>query len=418
MGKIYLDGYTGSIMASESILDGMTILHGPGGCRSFPMNLSTRRVAREHSMTEGEFFFHNARLPCTYVDSNDYIYGAAQKVSMILEILSSDDVRFATVIESPGAALIGDSLVDEVERSDVRDKALVVESSSISARFSVGFDSTLTKIVDKLTAGQISEHDPDTVNIIGLPFTQRGYEFVLQEMTQLLGMMGLRVRAAIGAGCTIDDIKGSMGSSYNIVVFPEYCKQLGEYYEQRGIPQIVSEKGVPVGFDAIRAWYSNIGEKTGHDPSKVLDIIDSEEKRYRRLLDNSYVTVQYAYYRTFSISAESSLVLPLMKWLVKECKSTPVSIEFTEEDEKSVSEVDSLLQKMDWTESKGVPVDSVYVDYLFGQGSYGRLRKMRRECLEYFDVNVPNKDFFDLAPKSVLGIQGCRMMMDRLFNAR
>jgi nitrogenase molybdenum-iron protein alpha/beta subunit len=36
------DGFYGSMLAAESIIDGMTILHGPGGCRGLAASYASR----------------------------------------------------------------------------------------------------------------------------------------------------------------------------------------------------------------------------------------------------------------------------------------------------------------------------------------------------------------------------------------
>ena len=82
MNRSRPDGFYGSMLASESLTDGMTILHGPGGCRGYAASLSSRYVPREFKTVEGDFFFHRSRVPCTFVDRDDYIYGASKKVGM------------------------------------------------------------------------------------------------------------------------------------------------------------------------------------------------------------------------------------------------------------------------------------------------------------------------------------------------
>jgi len=61
---------------------------------------------------------------------------------------------------------------------------------------------------------------------------------------------------------------------------------------------------------------------------------------------------------------------------------------------------------------------SAYSDFVFGSGTYSKYLKETRMCLEGFDVRLPNFDFMDLMPKSIMGVQGCRTMMDRIINSR
>jgi len=330
MNEIFADGFMGSLLASESILDGVTILHGPGGCRNMNMSMSTRRLDRERTTIEGDFFFHNSRIPCTYVDPDDYIYGASSKVGLVIDILKSDNVQLSTFIESPAASLIGDSIIDEIQRSGMSEKAVIIPSSFMSKNFSEGFDSTLTMIAEKAVKPSDAK-DPSKVNIVGLPFLMRGYEFLLDEIKDMLALMGLEVVTSLGSGSTIEELKASSTASFNIAVVPEYCERLSALYENSfGIPTIISPEGAPVGYKAVRAWYSKIAEATGKDVSPVMKAIDREESRARRIISNNANFAEYARYRTYSISAESSVILPLAKWLTSEFSTVPFSIECSE----------------------------------------------------------------------------------------
>ncbi len=145
-----LDGFYGSMLAAESIKDGMTVLHGPEGCRAYASNVSTRYVKRPLETREGDFFFHRSRIPCSCIDGDDYIYGSSEKVSMILDILRRNSTVFATVLESPGASLIGDRLADEVAAAGMDGHVAVLGKCFMSETFGYGYDRTLELIARKL----------------------------------------------------------------------------------------------------------------------------------------------------------------------------------------------------------------------------------------------------------------------------
>lgn len=416
MSDLHMDGFTGTLLASESLLDGVTILHGSGGCRSLPMSVSIQKLKRDHPHKEGEFFFHNSRMPCTYIDLDDYIYGASSKIELILTMLSHDDVRFATIVESPGVSLIGDSVSDCIQSAGLSDKAVVLDSGYYSEDFSTGFDQTLTAIVRRLYPGKRPQR-PNAVNLIGLPFTISGYEYVLEELTFMLHLIGVDVIASIGSGSTIRSIRDSFEASYNIVVIPEYCQAIGGFYQDIGIPSIASPSGAPVGYDAISDWIASIGSIMGLDVSPALDLIQRERERTERIFDNSSERVQYMNFRTYSISCESSVALPLMAWLTKTFKMVPKSIELIESPIR-LQEIKDFLERIGGLGSLEEPFGRGYSDVLFGIGSMVYCLKARGECLEAFDVRMPSNDYVDLMPKSILGLQGCRMMLDRICNAR
>ena len=58
-----------------------------------------------------DWFFRQGRVPCTWLDSHDYVYGTADKVREALEYIKKNvGFDILCVADSPGASLIGDDL--------------------------------------------------------------------------------------------------------------------------------------------------------------------------------------------------------------------------------------------------------------------------------------------------------------------
>ena len=138
MNRIVPDGFAGALMAVESFSDGRAVLHGPGGCRNYHNFMASRYYPRANTENPDRyakrFFFGQSRLPCTYVDERDYIYGSHEKIEESLPVICSDDDSFLVFIRSPGAALIGDNITDIIDRLGYSDRAMAVESRSYPSR--------------------------------------------------------------------------------------------------------------------------------------------------------------------------------------------------------------------------------------------------------------------------------------------
>lgn len=413
-----MDGFEGSVLAAESITDATTILHGPYACRMFMSIMSERYIKREYTTREGDYFFHFSRIPCTSVDRDDYIYGASKKVAMILDILEQDDTKFATIVQSPGASLIGDKLKDEVLEKGLDSKTLVMDTTFMSEKFSLGFDSTLTKIAEKLV--RPSEKRKGTVNIIGLPFTSRGYYELLQEIRRVFSGLGIEVIAAIGAGCSLDEFRRSSEAEFNVVIHPEYCGQLARLYEDVfGIPSIVNELGAPIGYRSMASFVRTVCERMGIDPSPVTDGLERDDHAVRNTMASSFGSADFINYKTFSVKGESSLVYPLCDFLIRYLKMVPSCIEVTESDPVFMGKIEEMLERLDLKDVMDVRFgEEDFTNVMFGPGAFVKLCERQGKCGLGYDISLPSQDQIDISPKSIMGLEGLHRMLDQVLNSR
>ena len=52
-----------------------------------------------------EFYFGQPRVPATYLDDHDYVFGATDKLEKILPVVAQKGHSLVAVVNSPGAAL-------------------------------------------------------------------------------------------------------------------------------------------------------------------------------------------------------------------------------------------------------------------------------------------------------------------------
>ena len=411
------DGFYGSMFAAESIIDGMTILHGPGGCRGLASAYTSRYVPREFTTIEGDFFFHRSRIPCTFVDCDDYIYGASKKVGMILDLLKSKETKFAVVLESPGASLIGDKLQDEVISSGMSEKMAILGKCLMSETFGRGYDETLCLIAKKLTDKR--EKKRMSVNLVGLPFIAKGCFPLVNELHRLLATMGIEVIADIGIACTIEQMRESSAAVANVCICPEYFQITGDYYEKElGIPLIRGPMGAPVGYYALREWVKEIAKTLSCDPGPALKIIDDEESDVFRIVSAALSVGEFANYRTFSIMSEPSVALPLIHFLMKRLHIAPSSVDLTEHDDECERKLKELLDRTVSLDVLDVKMGEEFSDIVFGPGAMGEYLLQKGMCSTAVDIFVPSKNYLDIAPKSIIGLDGCRRIVETIVNTR
>ena len=263
MKRTLPDGFVGAVMAVESISDAVAFLHGPGGCRVRFMVYSGAVFPRVRLEDNDSYFIPYfcgyPRVPATYLDEYDYINGAYYKLEEGLPIVDSKDPGLIVVINSPGAALIGGNHERAIKEAGLEDRAIFMDESLVSTPMTQGYDHTLVEIMKHLDP--IKERtDKDTVNLIGMTVMDKDFRAAIDEMTENLEAMGLKVRCVPGAGADLEGLRDSVNSEYCVVVCPEACQDLSEYYRSMGLKIIRSDAGAPRLHRVVNfvSWYVHL----------------------------------------------------------------------------------------------------------------------------------------------------------------
>lgn len=419
--RIRPDGFTGALMAVESIDDARAILHGPGGCRICHMILSRKVYPRmeEGGMSDYDlpYFYGQPRLPCTYLEEDDYINGAYSQISDALSVVSGKNDKMMVIINSPGAALIGDNHTKAVTETGLDDRAFPIDESLISVPLSTGYDHTMRSIVEWLSPNA-GEKIPKTVNILGMSILDKDWKNGLKEIKRSIELLGLKIISTPGAGCTVEELNRSVNASINIVVCPEYGLETAEYYQRTyGIPYIISPDGAPIGFDATESWIRNVAEKTSTDPKPAIDRIRSYKNDVFHILMGSRFKTIKMRGSTFSICGDASVVYPLTKWLYEYLLLTPVAVNVDEgsspDHEKRLKEfLDSIEMSESWGKE---PIEGS--DFIFADGDSAAIMETSGMCMKGIDIGMPTPEPGNLIPKPILGVKGAMYILDEIMKA-
>ncbi|MDR3075003.1 MAG: hypothetical protein LBU30_03050 [Candidatus Methanoplasma sp.] len=419
--KIHMDGFTGALMAVESFDGTVTVLHGPGGCRNYHTFLSSQCYARKSPENfrkySQKYFYWNSRMPCTYMDENDYINGADSKIEEILPIIKEVDGGAAVFIQSPGASLIGDNISDVIERLGYSGTALAIEESLISQPFSSSYDHTVRSIIEWKRPKR-SDTVKGTVNLLGLPITTRAWEDSLEELRHMLALCGIEVMTSPGAGCPVSGIDSSADAEYNVMVCPEYGSGTADYYESEfGIPCIISDAGAPVGFDASEEWIKNICSVMGKDPSGALGYIDRHRFRAFKTIDKLVYNQRTRGVR-FAVMADSSVLLPLTKWLYSYLSMVPVFLEAEPgEDTGCMRSLGEFIGCSGLGNSLGTDLAKAVPYFVFADGHMSETMRLMGVCKAGVDISAPDLSHFSFIPKPVMGALGAMYILDEVFNS-
>ena len=408
------DGFIGAVMAVEGIEDATVLMHGPDGCRKNLTSLSNKVYPREGPRIDlGTPYYRGLnRIPCTGIVSTDYIHGAYRKLEDALRFIQTREKGLIVVIPSPGASLIGDDVSKAIRECGLEDRAMVMDSNLISMPINLGMDKALLKIVSTVASDQ--EKVKNRVNVLGLNILMKDWKAAKEFVNTILALMGLEPGCFLGAGCTLEEIRRSPSAEYNLIIAPEYCTEIAQFYEERFGVKTIDMGYSPVGFTAIREFIDLIAESTGADPGMATDYVRGYEARAYDSMRSCRVDVRG---RGFVIDAEPSICYPLVRWMTDYLSMAPLSVRFKGmhnevAESKAMEYLDSigLSERMDreWPE---------YADTVICDGNTAQLCELSKHCRRGVDVGFPSITNTDFRRSPVIGCEGALYLLDRLMNS-
>jgi len=416
------DGFIGTLLAIEGIADARAVLNGPNGCRGYPAWFSDRHYPRDDSLDRRTFtelfYFGQPRIPCTYLDSDDYILGATDKLREILPLVAARGDAFLAVVNSPGASLIGDDLDRFLAEAQLDHCCMAFPSAAYSRPLPEGFDEAIAAVLRWLRLNRLP-HLKNRVNLLGFSMVQKHWQGNIRELTHLLSLMGLSVTAVPGAGSGVAALRESATASHNIVVFPEYAKKTGAFYEKElGIPSIVSPDGAPIGFAATESWIRTIAEATGRDPAPALAEIKQQRTHACHRIARHYHEGGYPKGAAFAVRADSSLALPLATWLHDYLGMIPVSVSCMDgADDAMAGRLNEFLSAQGCAAAYGADPLRTGADVFFGDDLTGMdlfFSGSCRETIGLYNRTIGETEFVE---KAFLGGTGALWILERVFGA-
>jgi len=417
MRRTLPDGFTGAVMAVESISDAVAFLHGPGGCRIRHMVHSSAVFPRMDDPADIDlsmFYSGYPRVPATYLDEYDYVNGGSYKVREGLEHISGKKPSLAVVINSPGAALIGDNHEKAIADSGI-ERAVFMDESLVSMPFTRCYAHTLLTIL-RSVAVEGAPVRKGTAVLIGLTIMDKDWAASAEELSAYIAYMGIELLCIPGAGASVDDLAHSVEAEYAIVVCPEACDGLPEFYASHGVKVVRSPDGAPVGFDALEAWIRTIAGATGCDPSKALDAISAERSRIRdKLMGMRYNSIRIRGLK-FSAAGTASIVRPLTSWLYHYLSMAPVAVAVDPgADTDEAAALKGFLDAADYGDAFGrEPVDGC--DVVLCEGFTAETMRLAGQCRIGIPIGYSSMGLDDVIPRPVYGIQGARYILDEIMH--
>lgn len=445
------DSLSGLIFGFEGIKNALVILNGPTGCKFYhSITAETQSVHKDDYDPlnyPDEWFFGQRRVPCTYLDKRDYVYGSEGKltdaIKYILRRLAPD---ILAVINSPGAALIGDDLeriVNEAlkeasneapkeaanealkeaaneapnEAADPDGKpyarlpVITCQSPGYSKDIKDGWKAACRTAIDKLCGDRYlgpadfcsRQADPDeaeiktpSVNLLGLSIYQKYHAGDIAEIKRLFGLCGISVNTALLCESSLSEIRQVPEASLNVVIDPDWGLDSAEYLKERfGTPFVVSEYGYPVGFKAmkklIRSVTEAVNEMTGCDH----EAMSADPEPALTELEK----------------ARSDVYLPLAR--MSSLTGLPKGAHFAVYGNDAVKRGYSTFL----TEYLGMTEDEDDPEVVLADGNTIAMMKAEGKKICGIEISLPSIGYIDVIQKTHLGAEGGKFLIEQILNS-
>jgi nitrogenase molybdenum-iron protein alpha/beta subunit len=251
--------------------------------------------------------------------------------------------------------------------------------------------------------------------LVGLSIAHQHWSGSLEELRRLLGLCGIELICAIGAGSATDEYERIPQASCYAVIHDEYADRVAQWLaNQYGGTIAACSSGAPVGFDATIEWITTVARATKADPTPAINDIRDRRRQVSRLIDRASTHTEALKGTTFAVQSDPSFALPLAQWLFQYLGMLPVSIETPD----SYS-TDAAIKLQSWLESIGCgdvwqkPWRLTDPEILFADGQEALQARFGNKC-GGIEVTFPTGRVIDIVPKSMLGALGSAWLVESI----
>lgn len=415
------DSFSGIIFALEGVSNTVVLINGPTGCKFYHSSVSSTKALRQSEFDPQKlldnWFFGQPRTPSTHLDSRDYIYGSKDKLEEALTFIR-DNVPFdlLCVVNSPGAALIGDDLKG-IADSIIEDKPVILfETPGFSSDICSGFETAVIELIKKLSHTSGKKH-PGFVNILGLSIFHRNFEGDIAELRRLFGLCGINVSCFPGALCSTEDIKDLPQAELNIVINPEYGIKTAEYlYAQFGTPYYVCD-GPPIGFSATEKMVSDVCKILNKNLSAFIEESERARARAYTFINRVNTITGLPKGVNFAVEGTYSELYAYISFLVRYFGMIPeCAAVLSSRSDVFKEKLISLLSSLGVSDALGRDILETKSELVFSSGSTISKLKLNGHSFSGIEISMPTIGYADVIPKTQLGIQGALLITEQIIN--
>lgn len=423
------DSLMGAVAAFEGIKEASTLLNGPIGCKlyiSYMANLLTPRFSPVDINQYTNYYLGQRRVPCTYVDQQDLIYGTEQKVVEALKLVDSKHPGLIGIVNHSGTSLIGDDLNRFVKTAGIKAPAVTIESSGFTGTFAYGFQNAAVKILQH-AEGKSKDKIPKSVNIIGYTIFHYNWENDVAELKRMLNLLGVKTVSVICADESLSNLEKAGQAELNLVVNEEYGGTIACFMEKEyGVPFLPLDLKAPYGLTASETWFNAVAGffKLPNNAVKA----ESQKVRmkcYPAVLRASSLNNDLRGL-PFGVFGDSSQVAAVIPFLYEYLGMYPVVAGVKEVGAKSLTSlqtylaVNSLNTRVLANPDQYELLDSLNETapaIIFGSRVEEKVSKLTGTPPQFIPLSFPYYDNFLLTARPLIGFNGVLTFIEDVLNA-
>ncbi|SFA96993.1 Nitrogenase molybdenum-iron protein, alpha and beta chains [Acetitomaculum ruminis DSM 5522] len=438
------DSITGSIMALEGVKNIIVLINGPMGCKFYHSSTSEFLTIRPILYVPGEddnekkpvsntflnnYFFMQPRVPCTYLDGYDYVYGTLPKIKdAIIYLRDNIDFDIMAIINSPGACLIGDnpSLLAK-ELLDI--PVVVIESPGLSEDFDDGYKKASNLLLDSiLTNEKIKNitHKRPLVNILGLSIYDLYHEGNKAELMNIFTKMDIDTGCFLCMESSLEDIKKIPNADLNIVLYPERSLETAQKLKEAYGTDFYVCDCLPIGFDAIEKMVKDLCELLKSKNYEIEENLVKQEAEKSRAKAWYYINQTFLRYGKpkgvyFALEGNWSQIYSYSKFfmdylgMLPECLSL-VGPENEILEEKTKELLSKHAQKEEVFKDVFKDIQESKAELVFGNANTIASLKLNKHIFCGIEIALPGMGYTDIIPKAHFGFKGSLFLIEQVLN--
>lgn len=427
LNHITADSFSGIVFALEGMKNTIVLVNGPTGCKFYHSATSDYQSVRQMEFDPLKFpeelYFGQPRVPCTYLDSRDYVYGSEEKLKEAFTFLEEQaKFDFICIINSPGAALIGDDLRRVAASTLKHTPFMVMETPGYSKSAAEGHEMAAIATVAQLTVSATatktrSADSRPKVNILGLSLFHRYYEGDKAELERLFACCDIEIGCMLCAGSSMDEVKDIGNADLNLVIYPEYGAKTAEYLKERFGTAYYLCDGPPIGFKAVETMMREVCEILHTSCDSFME--ESRQARARAYVMISRLNsltglpkgVLYAVEGTYSQCYAYQKYLTGYFGMAADCLSI-----HDRDCDIWANKLKQQLEECRMESSLHKEITETRAELVFGTGNTIAVLKLKQLEFSGIETALPSMGYVDVIPKTHLGLQGALLLTEQVIN--
>ena len=322
------------------------------------------------------------------------------------------------VLNSPGAALIGDNLTQIVRGKMGEFPTVIVESPGYSQSVWNGYAHACEELIAAFSRRREKKPEGKRVNLLGLSIFQKNYRGDLEELERLLGLCGIGVNCALCCQCALEEIRALPEADLNVVVRPEYGLSSARLLEDTfGMPWL--SPGLPMGFRATEEWLKAICARLDCDPTPAL--LECERGRATAYLHISRVNsltgmpkgVSFAVHGTCS---ECLGYVGVLAGYFGMRAETVCVLSGEGETPEEMERLRALLRSRGMEEALERDILESRAALVFADANILAKLKLGHHRFTGIEIALPSFGYIDVIPKTHLGVRGALLLCESVLN--